>query len=245
MSINFLHSNILTMNKLIQLWQDFTALLFPRLCLACNNALLAEEHFLCLNCELALPKTNLHEHPKNVLTEKFAGRLRLEAGSALFHFSKASKTQQLIHQIKYNDKREAAISLGHQYGKILMQIPHFQAFDVLLPVPMHARKQILRGYNQAEMFAKGLSESMMIPMETNALVKIKMTDSQTRKTRLERLQNVEEVYELRGPSVLNGKKVLIVDDVLTTGATIEACAVAILEKLPNAKLGFVTIAATQ
>jgi ComF family protein len=231
------------MNKLIQLWQDFTALLFPRLCLACNNALLGKEHFLCLHCELVLPKTNLHEQAQNALTEKFAGRLRIEAGSALFYFSKAGKAQQLIHQIKYNDKREAAISLGHQYGKILMQIPHFQAFDVLLPVPMHPDKQILRGYNQAEMFAKGLSESMMIPMETNALVKIKMTDSQTRKTRLERLQNVEEVYELRGPSVLNGKKVLIVDDVLTTGATIEACALAITEKLPDTQLGFVTIAA--
>jgi ComF family protein len=231
------------MSAMSQLWQDFTALLFPRLCLACNNPLLMEEHFLCLNCELILPKTNLHEHKQNALTDKFVGRLPIEVGSALFSFTKASKSQHLIHQIKYNDKREAAISLGLQYGSMLAQMPHFQTFDILLPVPMHPRKQILRGYNQAEMFAKGLSESMMIPMETKALVKLKMTDSQTLKSKLERLQNAEDAYELRYPSVLKGKKVLIVDDVLTTGSTIEACGIAILEKSPDTILGFVTIAA--
>jgi ComF family protein len=233
------------MSMISRLWQDFTSLLFPRLCLACELPLLTNEDFLCLNCELHLPKTDLHLKEQNVLTEKFNGRLSIEAAAALFYFSKAGKAQQLIHQIKYNDKREAAISLGHQYGKMLIEMPHFQAFDTLLPVPLHARKQILRGYNQAEMFAKGLSESLKIPMETKALTKVKMTDSQTRKSRLERLQNVEDVYVLSNPSLLKDKKVLIVDDVLTTGATIEACALAILEKLPQTKLGFVTIAATK
>ena len=233
------------MNIISQLWQDFTALLFPRLCLACEQPLLLEENFVCLHCELLLPKTDLHLRKQNHLTEKFSGRLPLETASAFFYFSKAGKAQHLIHQIKYNDKREAAISLGYQYGEILTEMPHFQAFDTLIPVPLHPRKQIYRGYNQAEMFAKGLSESMKISMETKALVKVKMTDSQTRKSKFERLQNVEDVYELTDPSVLKGKKVLIVDDVLTTGATIEACALAILEKLPDIKLGFVTLAATK
>jgi ComF family protein len=233
------------MSSISQLWQDFTSLLFPRLCLACEQPLLSNEDFLCLNCELVLPKTDLHLHAQNDMTEKFKGRLSIDAATALFYFTKAGKAQHLIHQIKYNDKREAAISLGLQYGKMLVEMPHFQAFDTLLPVPLHARKQILRGYNQAEMFAKGLSEGLNIPMETNALTKVKMTDSQTRKSRLERLQNVEDVYILSNPSLLFDKKVLIVDDVLTTGATIEACALAILEKLPTTKLGFVTIAATK
>jgi ComF family protein len=233
------------MSIISQLWQDFTALLFPRLCLACEQPLLSDEDFLCLHCELLLPKTDLHLQRQNHLTEKFSGRLTLEAASALFYFSKAGKAQHLVHQIKYNDKREAAISLGYQYGKMLIEMPHFQIFDTLLPVPLHPRKQIHRGYNQAEMFAKGLSESMEISMETKALVKMKMTDSQTRKSKFERLQNVEDVYELRYPSVLKGKKVLIVDDVLTTGATLEACALSILKKLPNTQLGFVTIAAGQ
>jgi ComF family protein len=233
------------MSLIHQLWHDFTSLLFPRLCLACEQPLLSEEPFLCLHCELDLPQTDLHHQKQNHLTEKFQGRLTLDVAAALFYFTKAGKAQHLIHQIKYNDKREAAYSLGQQYGKMLIETPHFQAFDTILPVPLHPKKQIKRGYNQAEMFAKGLSESMNISMETRALIKMKMTDSQTKKSKLERLQNVEEVYSLRDPSVLKGKNILIVDDVLTTGATLEACALAILEELPNTKLGFVTIATAQ
>jgi ComF family protein len=230
------------MRAINRLWQDFTALLFPRLCLACDQPLLSEEKYLCLNCDLLLPKTNLHLHAQNEITERFAGRIRIETAAALFYFSKAGKTQHLIHQIKYNDKREAAITLGFQYGQILSEMPHFQVFDTIIPVPLHPSKQILRGYNQAEMFAQGLSDSMMIAMDTKALIKTKKTDTQTHKSRLERLQNVEEAYELKSTAALKGKNILIVDDVMTTGATLEACVEPILAKYPEVKIGFVTIA---
>ena len=225
-----------------RLWHDFAALVFPRLCLACEKPLLSSESHICLDCEMVLPKTDLHCHRQNEMTERFVGRFHIDSAAALYYFSKSGKAQHLIHQIKYNDKREVAIALGLQYGKTLVQIPHFQDFGIIVPVPLHPRKQILRGYNQAEMIAQGLSESMMIPLAPHALAKVKKTDSQTRKSRLERLQNVEEAYQLKDPSVLKGKKILLVDDVLTTGATLEACAIAILERIPDAKLGIVTLA---
>ena len=230
------------MKTLSRLWADFVALLFPRLCLACENPLPYEENHLCLECQLTLPQTDFHLEKNNLFVERFVGRVPIEAGAALFYFTKKSRTQHLVHKIKYHDKREAATELGRMLGRKLMQSVDYQCFSAIIPVPMHPRKQILRGYNQAEMFANGLSEAMNIPVEKTALRKVKMTETQTKKNRFERLENIEDVFELANPSVLKGKNVLIVDDVMTTGATLEACAHAILTKMDDVKIGFATIA---
>ena len=232
----------LFINKLAHYWADFTNLFFPRLCLACTEPLSNDDTFICLNCQAELPETNFHLSKKNPFTERFDGRLPVETAAALFFFTKKSKTQHLIHQIKYHDKREAAFESGRFLGQKLVNQTHFQGIDFIVPVPMHVKKQIKRGFNQAEFFANGLSDTMQIPVNTTALQKVKMTETQTKKSRLERMQNAEDVFVLTTPSVFEGKNILIVDDVMTSGATLESCANAVLEKTKNVKINFATIA---
>ena len=228
--------------KRAQLWDDFIGLLFPRLCLACSQPITFDEKHICLDCQATLPETDFHLSPKNPFTERFEGRLPLETAAALFFFTKKSKTQHLIHQIKYEDKREVAFDLGRLFGQKLAQQPHFQSIDYIIPVPMHPKKRILRGFNQADFFANGLGETMHIPVEASVLKKIKMTDSQTKLSRLQRMSNTEDIFDLTTPSLLHEKSILIVDDVMTSGATLESCANVLLEAVPSIKISFATIA---
>ncbi len=233
------------LHLLTNTWSDFIALLFPRLCIACAQPLPKSERCLCLDCQLTLPETDFHETSPNTFTARFDGRVRLEAATALYFFTRKSRTQHLVHQIKYSDKREAAVELGRVLGEKLAHSTVFQGIDCIVPVPMHPTKQRWRGYNQAEMFADGLADSMHVDVETRALRKVKMTISQTKMTRMERLANTQEVFELANPTALRGKNILIVDDVMTSGATLESCALAISKQLPDVKISFATIAYAQ
>lgn len=223
-------------------WRDFVSLFFPPLCLSCDEPLPYTEPFLCFDCQLSLPQTDFHLHKKNPFTERFEGRIGLESAAALFYFTKMSKTRHLIHKIKYEDKQEAAIELGRLMGLKLKESLHFQGITAIVPVPMHFRKELLRGYNQAEIFATGLSQTMQIPVNNRILKKTQATQSQTLKDQWQRIENTKNVFEVTIPSVLKGQHLLIVDDVFTTGATLEACASAILEKNEDVKLSFATIA---
>lgn len=228
---------------IIHVWDDFVSLLFPRLCLACDEPLPYREPFLCHDCQLTLPLVDFDSYKNNRITQRFEGRFPIESAAALFYFTKQSRTQHLIHKIKYNDKREAATEMGRMLGQKLIQSPYFQGIDVILPVPLHLRKHILRGYNQAACFAEGLSDIMHIPYQEDILIKTRMTESQTRKSRFERLKNTEDVFECTASSAfLKKKHVLIVDDVLTSGATLEGCALALLEIEPSIKISLATIA---
>jgi ComF family protein len=223
-------------------WDSFMALLFPRLCLACDQPLPFDEPYLCFDCQANLPETDFHLTVNNEFLDKMSVFFPLQAAVALFYFTKKSKTQHLIHRIKYEDKREVAVELGKWLGKKIVQQSAFKAIDCIVPVPMHPKKQRLRGYNQAELFANGISEATHWRVEKTALRKVKMTESQTRKSRMERSANVAEVFELSAPSLLTGKNILLVDDVMTTGATLDACASVILEALPQATISVATIA---
>jgi ComF family protein len=223
-------------------WDNFIALFFPRLCLACDEPLPFDEPYLCFECQVTLPETDFHLHIQNDFTEKLSVFFPVETAAALFYFTKKSRTQHLIHHIKYEDKREIAIELGKWLGGKLLKQPQFAAIDCIIPVPMHPKKERLRGYNQANVFAIGISEATNWRLAANALRKVKMTDSQTHKSRLERRNNMLEVFALGDPSVIRGKNVLLVDDVMTTGATLEACAQVLREAMPDIKISVATIA---
>ena len=189
--------------------------------------------------------TRQHLHPENDLIERFAGRVPAQAAAALYYFTGQGRTQKLIHQIKYHGQWEAGVELGRMYGEQLKVSPLFYGIDVIVPVPMFYKKQRQRGFNQAERFAFGLSEGMNVRLNTTALNKVKMTESQTRKRRLERLMNTDDAFVLSIPKAFEGKHILLADDVITTGATLQSCAQAILKELPDLKISLVALAMTK
>ncbi len=229
------------MRKLLKYLEDFLGLIYPELCLACAKNLPPGNEAVCIQCQYYLPKTDFHTYKENPFAEHFWGRVKIEAGTALYHFVKSGRTQKLIHNLKYKHKTEIGVNLGRLYGKTLREAPIFKEVDLILPVPMHPRKEKKRGYNQCDLFARGLSETMEVPWSKNILIKNEDTATQTKKTRQERFDNVKSAFELLNPKALRGKHVLIVDDVITTGATLEACAHKILE-IPGVKVSMATIA---
>lgn len=226
-----------------QLWEGFISLFYPHLCLACVEEQPPTGEIICLQCQYQLPKTNYHLERENPFTERFWGRIPLQSGAALYHFLKGGRTQQLLHQLKYGGKQEIGRIVGEWYGHELQKISWFQAIDVIVPVPLHPTKKRIRGYNQTDSFAEALSRILGKSWLPNGLRRVVHTQSQTTKSRIERFQNVIQAFEVNQPEILTGKHVLLVDDVLTTGATLEACATKILA-LPSTKVSMVTIAMT-
>jgi len=210
---------------------DCFSLFFPRPCLACAEPLLAGEHYLCTACRAELPYTDYHQLPaeQNPLARRFWGRLPVRHALSYLRFVRHGRTQQLLHQLKYGGQREVGQALGRLYGAELTSanVPGAD-FELIVPVPLHRRKLARRGYNQAEAFGAGLAAGLGCPQTAQALRRIEHTTSQTRKNRLERWQNVATVFEVAEPGAVAGRHVLLVDDVLTTGATLEACGTALL-----------------
>lgn len=226
---------------MIRAVQDLLGLFFPHLCICCQAPLPQLEMHLCIRCQQQLPYTSLHESTDNLFTQRFWGRIPLVYGAACFYFVKAGSAQPLIHQLKYANKRHIGYQWGRIYGRKLMGCSHFQEIEVVVPVPLHWKRLRQRGYNQAALIGKGMAEVWQRPFYPNALCRIKNTETLTRKSRWERLQSIEGAFALRQPEVLRGKHVLLVDDVMTSGATLEACALPILE-LPDTKVSMVTLA---
>jgi ComF family protein len=202
---------------------DFFNLIFPKLCCACNTALLKNEKTICLHCIVTLPKTNFHLDKENPVNQLFWGRVKIEMATSFYLFNQKTRVQNLLHQLKYNGAKEVGEVVGQLMGAELKDSPYYQHVDFVVPVPLHQNKFKKRGYNQSEWIAFGLSTTMNIPLETNGLYRIEDSQTQTKKKRYERWENVDEIFGINS-GLLNGKNVLLVDDVLTTGATIEACA---------------------
>ena len=220
---------------------DFISLIFPRICAGCGNSLWKNEEVLCHFCEFHLPKTNFHMDSENPVTRLFQGRVNLETGATFLYFHKGSKVQRMIHQLKYKGRKDIGVYLGDQYGQLLKYVPLFCKADAIIPVPLHRKKYLQRGYNQSEQFAIGLSGSMNIPVNIQLLSRTKATETQTRKSRFSRYQNVKEIFTVSSPQEWKGKNLMLVDDVITTGATLESCIQA-LNAIPEVKISIVCIA---
>lgn len=202
-------------------------LFFPKICIACNGNLLKNESFLCTGCLLNLPQTRFHETSQNPLEKIFWGRLQLEQAFAFLHFKKGNAVQHILHEIKYKDNKELAIFIGRYYGSILRAASVKP--DGVAAIPLHQSKLRKRGYNQSGLIAQGISESLETSDLSNDLQRLKATETQTRKSRFERWENVDDVFALKRPEIFEHKHVLLVDDVITTGATIEACGKVVLQ----------------
>lgn len=199
-------------------------LLIPPACACCNTPLLYEEEPICLHCQLSLQPTNFHLHGDNPLARQFWGLDSITSAAACYYFLKGSKVQGLMHQIKYQRNKAAALFIGELYGKALA-VSSFSRCDYLVPVPLHSSRLRQRGYNQSEVFAKGLSTGMHIPVVADVLVREKKGGSQTFRSRQERFAMLEGAFELAGSTAyLEGRHILLVDDVITSGATLEICA---------------------
>lgn len=204
-------------------FREFVNLFYPRLCLLCEGALVRGEDLLCTNCQATLPHTYLHEQRSEILFRKLRSSLPIEHVLAYLLYQKSGSTQKLLQLIKYKNYPELANLIGRHFGSRLQASGMEKKFDYIIPVPLHSRKQRQRGYNQSERFAEGLAESLHLPLATNWLLRTKESATQTRKSRLDRWINVADIFVVAAPEKVKGKRILLVDDVVTTGATLEAC----------------------
>ncbi|MBL7970794.1 MAG: ComF family protein [Prolixibacteraceae bacterium] len=218
-----------------------TELLFPRLCVICDDKLIEQERWICLHCLHHIPRTNHHLIADNPVAQLFYGRVPIEFATSFFYFSKGSKYQTLLHNLKYKGMKELGEEIGKHFGIDLMRSPEFSSVDVICPVPLHPQKEKKRGYNQSWWIASGIARQMQKELSDDNLKRITATETQTRKTRFERWQNVEGIFELTNPEAFSGKHILLVDDVVTTGSTLEACAHTVLSKT-DARVSIATLA---
>ncbi len=229
------------MKQSLKYLNDFAELFFPRLCACCSGKLLTGETNICTYCISHFPKTHFLFEKDNKIEQLFWGRVKIERATSFLFFTKGSSYQQLLHHIKYNGMKELARTLGRHFGADLFIAPHFSSVDCIIPVPLHPRKHKKRGYNQCDWIAFGLSDILTRPVIANNLKRIRNTDTQTRKNRYERWENVEGIFETVNTEELKHRHVLLIDDVLTTGATLEAAATALL-KVEGVKVSIATLA---
>jgi len=211
-------------------FNDFLALFFPELCGACAKNLFKGEVEICTSCIYKLPITAHHNDPNNKVARQFWGRISFFQAGAYLHFKKGGRVQALLHQIKYRKREQLGVRLGELYGYELSQSANFIKPDLIIPVPLHQKKLKMRGYNQSEAIAKGLSKVLQVDLSNTHLIRNLHTDSQTKKNRFSRYENMQEAFSIHQPGELEGKHILLIDDVITTGSTLEACALCLQEK---------------
>ncbi len=228
------------MISLKEIRESFFHVVFPHVCDGCGSDLLNVESRLCIRCVASLPETNFEMHPNNPVEKDFWGRIPIINASAHLYFTKESLVQHLMHQLKYKGNKELGLQFGRLMGNALRSADRFKGIDALIPLPLFPSKEKKRGYNQAAVLCDGIAEILKIPVLNNVITRPHHTETQTKKGRIERWRNIEGKFQLIDPSKIQNKHVLLVDDVITTGATLEACGNELL-KTVNVKLSIATL----
>jgi len=222
---------------------DFSHLFFPHVCAGCGTGNISHQSPVCMHCINQLPLTNFHLYTDNPVEKYFWGRIPVSCAASLCHFTDGSLIQHLLHQLKYKSNKDVGYFLGRMMGNSLNAAGRFRDIDVLIPLPLFASRQKKRGYNQSEVLCSGMADILKLPVINDAVMRLTATETQTHKNRIERWMNMEGKFELTKPAAVTGKHVLLVDDVITTGATLEACGQEIL-KAPGVKLSIAALAYT-
>jgi len=220
---------------------DFLNLMFPKLCIVCGENLQKQEQQLCISCLHCIPKTNYHLVSNNPIERRFWGKVPIQRGTAFFYFYKGSPFQKILHSLKYRNNQDIGELLGKYAAVELLDSVDFTSIDVIIPVPLHPKRYKSRGYNQSECIGKGLAKILEKPIDTTNLIRIRENTTQTKKTVYERYENTEGLFILQNQNILTGKHVLLIDDVLTTGSTLEACVRALIE-VEGIKVSIFTLA---
>ena len=204
--------------------KSFFALFFPKCCVVCENPLFDGEEMLCIKCNMDMPRTNYHRIRGNPAERLFWGRIPIERATSFFFYSKGSDFRNILYSLKYRGNKELGEVMGRFMARELLDCGFFEGIDVVIPVPLHPDKLAKRGYNQSEWIARGVSAITGVRVDTTSVIRKKDTETQTRKSTFERWENVDGIFELLNSELFTGKHILIIDDVLTTGATTVACA---------------------
>lgn len=229
------------MNYLYDLCDDFLSLLFPRLCYGCGNHLMRNEKLICTECYIVIPRTDYHLDEKNPVAQLFWGRCLIEKASAFSYYNKGSRIRNLIHNLKYKGIKDLGNELGKIYALSIVKSGFLNDIDLIFPVPLHPLKLKSRGFNQSQLICAGISEVSGIPVDTVTLTRGTVTATQTKRSRYERWTNVEGVFIINQPDNIKGKHILLVDDVITTGSTIESCANELL-KIEGVRVSVIALA---
>ena len=228
------------MTSIKDIFNSFIDTLFPRICPVCNNVLLSHEKHICTKCRIDIPITRYHMQEFNAMEQLFAGKTPIEKAVGYFFYEKGNPYSNILHNIKYRNNPQLGQYVAKLFAQELLSRDIFRDIDCIIPVPLHHRKKIQRGYNQSEYIAKGFSEVFNIPVHNNIIIAHKSHESQTNKGIYERWLNTQNIFSAQDTQVLENKHVLIVDDVVTTGATLLSAALTIAS-VPNIKISLATL----
>lgn len=223
------------------MFRSILNLFYPKICLACEGSISDDEAILCAICIQNLPETYFHTYTNNTVEKIFYGRVKIYRAAALYYFEKGGDVQKLIYRFKYKGDKKIGVFLGELYANRIIQSDTFPLPDLIIPVPLHPKKLKRRGFNQSFWFAKGLSNKFNIPVLDNILTRESESESQTKKSRYARWKNVKNIFSITNKAAIENKHILLVDDTITTGATLEAC-IKELEKIPDIKVSILAIA---